>query len=230
MRATTSHLLLLCALASLPSAALAWSSSASRTYNDIRQIHLGILMYLDDTGACPDSGRWWQQLRGAGCAPGLGEATPCDRWGGVLRYRAPGDHGAFDLYSVGPNGRDDRGTLDDVSNWAAVNEGFHWQQTWPRGRASIGLGVLLASGVCLLRLRLPWRVVLPLASLALGTGVALGCRWLMHPGVYPQRNTSLAVVGWCATAGAICAIAWLAALALRAVRTRTRRGSPRPGR
>ena len=45
-----------------------------------------------------------------------GEAI--DPWGKPLVYRSPGSKGAgFDLYSCGPNGRDEGGTGDDVGNW-----------------------------------------------------------------------------------------------------------------
>jgi general secretion pathway protein G len=39
---------------------------------------------------------------------------PQDPWNRDYQYKAPGDHGAFDLYSLGPNGK-----LDDkaIVNW-----------------------------------------------------------------------------------------------------------------
>ena len=47
----------------------------------------------------------------------LGLAAPAvDGWGNPLRYRAPGPvhRAGWDLWSCGPNGKDDEGTWDDV--------------------------------------------------------------------------------------------------------------------
>lgn len=38
-----------------------------------------------------------------------------DPWGQEYRYVCPGQHGAFDLFSVGQDGQE--GTADDVTNW-----------------------------------------------------------------------------------------------------------------
>ncbi len=41
-----------------------------------------------------------------------------DAWGNPLFYRSPGSKAAkFDLYSAGPNGKDDCGAGDDIGNW-----------------------------------------------------------------------------------------------------------------
>ena len=44
------------------------------------------------------------------------KAVPQDKWGNAYIYRSPGQHNAdsFDLYSMGPNGRDGD---DDLTNW-----------------------------------------------------------------------------------------------------------------
>lgn len=41
-------------------------------------------------------------------------SLPKDPWGREYQYKCPGDHGPFDLYSLGPNGK-----LDDqsITNW-----------------------------------------------------------------------------------------------------------------
>ena len=46
----------------------------------------------------------------------LGFISATDGWGNPLRYRCPGvvhKHG-WDVYSCGPNGKDDQGTFDDI--------------------------------------------------------------------------------------------------------------------
>ena len=42
------------------------------------------------------------------------QTIPLDQWGREYQYKCPGEHGPFDLYSLGPNG-----TLDDqaLTNW-----------------------------------------------------------------------------------------------------------------
>lgn len=42
------------------------------------------------------------------------QTLPVDPWGRDYQYKCPGEHGNFDLYSLGPNG-----TLDDksIKNW-----------------------------------------------------------------------------------------------------------------
>ncbi len=47
-----------------------------------------------------------------------GEKVPLDPWGNPYQYRSPGEHGAFDLYSFGRDGRAGGTGLDaDITNW-----------------------------------------------------------------------------------------------------------------
>lgn len=39
---------------------------------------------------------------------------PADPWGNDYRYVSPGNNGAFDVYSLGPDGRE---SGDDIGNW-----------------------------------------------------------------------------------------------------------------
>lgn len=45
----------------------------------------------------------------------LVKAVTADPWGQPYRYVSPGQHGPYDLFSVGPDGVE--GTDDDVTNW-----------------------------------------------------------------------------------------------------------------
>lgn len=47
------------------------------------------------------------------------KSDPVDPWGNAFRYRYPGTHntGAYDIWSVGPNGIDESGEGDDIVNW-----------------------------------------------------------------------------------------------------------------
>ncbi len=47
-----------------------------------------------------------------------GDKVPTDPWGNHYNYRAPGEHGRYDLYSYGADGRDGgTGNDADITNW-----------------------------------------------------------------------------------------------------------------
>jgi general secretion pathway protein G len=57
-----------------------------------------------------DENRWW--------GPYLRKAPPKDPWGRDYQYRHPGQHGEYDLFSLGKDGREGGdGENADVSNW-----------------------------------------------------------------------------------------------------------------
>jgi len=57
-----------------------------------------------------DENRWW--------GPYLRKAPPADPWGRDYQYRHPGQHGEYDLFSLGKDGREGGdGENADVSNW-----------------------------------------------------------------------------------------------------------------
>lgn len=50
--------------------------------------------------------------------PYLKKALPADPWGNAYQYRQPGQHGEFDLYSYGRDGKTGGDGEDaDISNW-----------------------------------------------------------------------------------------------------------------
>ena len=50
--------------------------------------------------------------------PYLKKAVPLDPWGRAYQYKAPGDHGDFDLISFGKDGQPGgTGEAEDVKNW-----------------------------------------------------------------------------------------------------------------
>ncbi len=54
--------------------------------------------------------RWW--------GPYLRKAPPKDPWGRDYQYRAPGEHGEYDLFSLGKDGREGGGGEDqDITSW-----------------------------------------------------------------------------------------------------------------
>lgn len=54
----------------------------------------------------PDPTRWR--------TGGYVKKVPLDPWGKDYVYRCPGDHGDFDLLSLGPNGQEGH---EDITNW-----------------------------------------------------------------------------------------------------------------
>jgi general secretion pathway protein G len=57
-----------------------------------------------------DEPRWW--------GPYLKKAVPKDPWGRDYQYKFPGEHGDYDLYSWGKDGREGGdGENQDIVNW-----------------------------------------------------------------------------------------------------------------
>jgi general secretion pathway protein G len=57
-----------------------------------------------------DEGRWQ--------GPYLAKAVPMDPWGRAYQYKSPGDHGEYDLFSLGKDGRTGgTGEGADITSW-----------------------------------------------------------------------------------------------------------------
>ncbi|RTL31636.1 MAG: type II secretion system protein GspG [Burkholderiales bacterium] len=57
-----------------------------------------------------DEPRWW--------GPYLRKNVPKDPWGREYQYKAPGEHGDYDLFSLGKDGREGGdGEDQDITNW-----------------------------------------------------------------------------------------------------------------
>jgi general secretion pathway protein G len=205
-------------LLSFAQVALAWSSSASRTEMRIRILSSAIESYRAHFGKLPSPEQFWIGVRPFDIGPTNDVAAPTDDWGRPLIYRMPGQHGDFDLYSLGADGIDQGGGRDDISNWAGVNDGYHWKATWPAGRIAIAAGAVLGIGTHLMRRWLPRRGVLPLAGSIACLGLGLGCWWLKHPGVVSSRNGPLTIL----SASAFCLSVALLAVFLFHVRNKSR--------
>ena len=72
-------------------------------------------------GCFPPPDDWQAQMvtqtRPSFAGPGIVDFI--DAWGHAVLYRMPGrvNKDSFDVYSMGPNGRDEGGTGDDIGNW-----------------------------------------------------------------------------------------------------------------
>ena len=176
---------------SLTDSAAAWSSTASRTQSDLRNLAAAFEVFKSDAGHYPAPEHYWLELEYKDVRYHRDQSGPMkDRWDHPVIYRLPSKQDDFDLYSVGPNGVDNNGGLDDVS-LAGVNDGFHWKATWPMGRLALRMGFGFALGACVLGLVWPWRFVVPVAGMILCAGTMVGCRLLMHPGIVNSRNQPL---------------------------------------
>jgi general secretion pathway protein G len=50
--------------------------------------------------------------------PYLKKSVPLDPWGNTYQYKAPGDHGDYDLFSLGKDGQPGgTGEAADITNW-----------------------------------------------------------------------------------------------------------------
>lgn len=174
--------------------AQAWSTRASRTESDVKELSIAIELYQKEWDKLPPPERYWMEVQPVGIWLRNSVEPGCDIWGRPFVYRVPGKHGAFDLYSLGEDGIDQGGAKDDISNWAGVNDGYHYKATWPLGRWSMVVGLVLGAGSLLLRRFFRWRVVLPLAGAVACLGVGLGSHLLKHPGVVHSRNGPLFVL------------------------------------
>lgn len=84
----------------------------------------GVDQYRLDVGRYPSSEQGLQALM---TAPGgesrwqgpyLRKAVPADPWGNPYRYRHPGEHGEYDIFSYGADGQPGGdGTNADITNW-----------------------------------------------------------------------------------------------------------------
>lgn len=80
--------------------------------------------YRVDVGRFPSSEQGLQALTSAPAGeprwqgPYLRKAVPADPWGNPYRYRHPGEHGDYDIFSYGADGQPGgEGTNADITNW-----------------------------------------------------------------------------------------------------------------
>jgi general secretion pathway protein G len=76
--------------------------------NDIVTVSQGVQMYKMRKNKCPKS---VQDLKAAGVL----ERAPKDPWGAEYVIKCPGEHGAIDVSSAGPDGQ--IGNEDDINSW-----------------------------------------------------------------------------------------------------------------
>ncbi|WEN43527.1 Type II secretion system protein G [Thauera sp. GDN1] len=84
----------------------------------------GLDQYRLDLGRYPSSEQGLQALMAAPAGesrwqgPYLRKAVPADPWGNPYRYRHPGEHGEYDIFSYGADGQPGgEGTDADIANW-----------------------------------------------------------------------------------------------------------------
>jgi hypothetical protein len=114
----THHLILLLAL--LPFGASATTTRHGSTWARIENLQDSVLAFAAEQCRFPTYDDLVRESEKSG--PLQGQSLQ-DAWGQPLIYRHPAEHGtaAFDLYSIGVNGIDERGAGDDISNWQAFD-------------------------------------------------------------------------------------------------------------
>jgi general secretion pathway protein G len=152
--------------------AFATSSPPSRTYHSLQSLDKAILGFHADKGRYPDAKQLARELQEAEWLDRGNDVR--DDWGRPFVYRVPGEHGPYDLYSTGADGIDDRGSNDDISRWAGVNEGFYWKRGWPRGRRVIFGSCLLGVMILAAGFWLRWRFIVPFAGMIVSLGIIIG--------------------------------------------------------
>ena len=97
--------------------ASATSTYQGQTYSALMRLDHGILYYSAKSGGVPQN--QVELEKAVKENPEIfGTNLWKDSWGRNLIYRQPGNQGRlYDLYSVGSNGIDDKGTQDDVVVW-----------------------------------------------------------------------------------------------------------------
>jgi general secretion pathway protein G len=87
-------------------------------------LHKALDQYRIDTGRYPSNEQGLTALRQRPgeeprwAGPYLTKALPKDPWGHDYQYRSPGEHGEFDLFSLGRDGRPGGDGEDaDLGNW-----------------------------------------------------------------------------------------------------------------
>lgn len=91
---------------------------------DIRTLESALAMYRLDNGHYPSTDQGLEALvkkpSGNPSAPnwrqgGYVKVLPKDPWGHAYQYLSPGQHGAYDIWSEGPDGI--TGDKDDIDGW-----------------------------------------------------------------------------------------------------------------
>jgi general secretion pathway protein G len=86
------------------------------TKAQVEMLSSGVQSFILDVGKCPATlSELINSTEPKWRGPYLSKKElPVDPWGKDYQYKCPGEHGTFDLYSLGPNG-----TLDEkaIKNW-----------------------------------------------------------------------------------------------------------------
>jgi general secretion pathway protein G len=99
-------------------------AQTSRTRQDIRQIETVLNLYRLDNFRYPSGAEGLQALvtnPGETAAPNWKQQLkklPVDPWNRPYQYASPGQHGEFDVYSLGADGQEGgEGVNADIGNW-----------------------------------------------------------------------------------------------------------------
>jgi len=87
----------------------------TKAQQDIRAIAAALNLYRLDNFRYPSTDEGLEAL-----IPKYLDSPPEDPWGNQYFYLSPGEHGEFDVYSLGADGSEGgEGTDADIGNWSA---------------------------------------------------------------------------------------------------------------
>ncbi|MEI6486459.1 MAG: type II secretion system major pseudopilin GspG [Sphingomonadales bacterium] len=102
-------------------------AAITRARADLATLETALTSYKADTMALPTTSEGLAALKAAPAdlaSPeryrpgGYVQRLPADPWGHAYQYAAPGNHGPFDVWSMGPDGKTGAGfDADDIGNW-----------------------------------------------------------------------------------------------------------------
>lgn len=107
----------------------AWKARQKTAKTQISQLETTLETYRLDTGKYPTTEQGLQALmvkpqnvqKWEG--PYLTKELPSDPWGNPYHYKAPGDHGPFDIISFGSDGKPGgEGEDTDIVSWKNIGE------------------------------------------------------------------------------------------------------------
>jgi len=87
----------------------------TKAKQDIRAVEAALNLYRLDNFRYPSTDDGLEAL-----VPKYLDAVPEDPWGNLYFYLSPGEHGEFDVYSLGADGsQGGEGVDEDIGNWKA---------------------------------------------------------------------------------------------------------------
>lgn len=188
------------------------SSHYHRQLSDMQRLELAARIHFDEFGRCPitdDDSTWFQKLIAARIIEDEWEyktpdgSLPTDMLGQPLVYEiqsrpdesASGTTESPRIWSMGPNGRDDRGLLDDFGPGVGPNWGYYYKRRWSEALITVSLTPAIVVCVWWLCARRSLLLCVCLSCWLTGLGLCITAYYLGSAGL--ARSTSAISPRWC---------------------------------